>query len=350
MFKNHLDMIGRNETASKKAKFWQSYVRSLKGSDDIRAPESAYRPKSAFRPLSSFPEFTSTWPLSRSIYDDPSHAAERITVPGYRYLPIHRETYGYSPRDIYPRSLDRYRPSYYVPKKYQSALFDHSRAWQEHLDRMTELDARYPSRYGLLLKDRALPAGVVSTGNSAPDSLKGIEYEPDNKPPFGGRRSRSPTRFDRSSVPRGGSLPPNAGRHFSPGLFDDEFFSPDEDGTVFGGSRYDRGVSPTPVKTRLLPPRENEIAYDLDGRPIYSPARGRSASPLHDLLNPSKYLPISAIARDPWWWDAVPSLRPYDPYLSWGKSPFFLRDSYLSPVKRTYLWHKHPARPLATVR
>lgn len=31
MFKNHLEMIGRNETASKKARFWQSFVRSLKG-------------------------------------------------------------------------------------------------------------------------------------------------------------------------------------------------------------------------------------------------------------------------------------------------------------------------------
>lgn len=31
MFKQHLEMIGRNETPSKKAKFWQSYVRSLKG-------------------------------------------------------------------------------------------------------------------------------------------------------------------------------------------------------------------------------------------------------------------------------------------------------------------------------
>lgn len=31
MFKNHLEMIGRNETASKKAKFWQSFVGSLKG-------------------------------------------------------------------------------------------------------------------------------------------------------------------------------------------------------------------------------------------------------------------------------------------------------------------------------
>ena len=31
MFKSHLEMIGRNETPSKKAKFWQSYIRSLKG-------------------------------------------------------------------------------------------------------------------------------------------------------------------------------------------------------------------------------------------------------------------------------------------------------------------------------
>lgn len=31
MFKQHLEMIGRNETPSKKAKFWQSYIRSLKG-------------------------------------------------------------------------------------------------------------------------------------------------------------------------------------------------------------------------------------------------------------------------------------------------------------------------------
>jgi hypothetical protein len=31
MFKNHLQMIGFNETPNKKAKFWQSYIRSLKG-------------------------------------------------------------------------------------------------------------------------------------------------------------------------------------------------------------------------------------------------------------------------------------------------------------------------------
>lgn len=31
MFKQHLEMIGRNESPTKKAKFWQSYIRSLKG-------------------------------------------------------------------------------------------------------------------------------------------------------------------------------------------------------------------------------------------------------------------------------------------------------------------------------
>jgi hypothetical protein len=31
MLKNHLDLIGRNEPIQRKAKFWQSYVRALKG-------------------------------------------------------------------------------------------------------------------------------------------------------------------------------------------------------------------------------------------------------------------------------------------------------------------------------
>lgn len=36
MFKQHLEMIGRNESPSKKAKFWQSYIRSLKGNKKKR--------------------------------------------------------------------------------------------------------------------------------------------------------------------------------------------------------------------------------------------------------------------------------------------------------------------------
>uniref|UniRef100_A0A0A9X335 Ferredoxin-dependent glutamate synthase 2 n=1 Tax=Lygus hesperus TaxID=30085 RepID=A0A0A9X335_LYGHE len=103
---NHLDMIGRNEPIQRKAKFWQSYVRALKGTDDIRAPEATHysrypSSRGIFRPiLDTFP----SWPASKSIYDDPIAACDRMSVPGYRYLPISRETYGLSPRNIYPHN------------------------------------------------------------------------------------------------------------------------------------------------------------------------------------------------------------------------------------------------------
>lgn len=35
MFKNHLAMIGYNESPNKKAKFWQAYIRSLKGKQQV---------------------------------------------------------------------------------------------------------------------------------------------------------------------------------------------------------------------------------------------------------------------------------------------------------------------------
>nr|CAD7447930.1 unnamed protein product [Timema bartmani] len=137
MLRNHLDMIGRNEPIQKKAKFWQSYVRALKGTDDMRAPERiSSRPRSLFHPLSSdFPELGS-WPYSKSIYDDPSTANERMTVPGYRYQPVSRETYGYSPRNLYPRSA--YYPSY-----------DSNKPWADHLKRLADIDRFYPSKYPL---------------------------------------------------------------------------------------------------------------------------------------------------------------------------------------------------------
>ncbi|KAJ8719627.1 hypothetical protein PYW08_011802 [Mythimna loreyi] len=269
MFKNHLEMIGRNETPSKKARFWQSFVRSLKGSEDIRA-EERYRPTRR----SVFPELLSTsYPYSKSIYDDPIGAAERITVPGYRYLPVHRETYGYSPRPIYshnyPRSLDSYRPIYHVPRRVRRGVdpFDAHKAWQDHLDRLTAIDRLYPSRYGLYLKDRAYPITDLSTPISTPlqpKSLKGIEYEPDSKPHWG------------------------------------------------------------------------------TGAPLYN-AGGLRRRPWADIFNPSPSLPISAITRDPFWYD-WPELRPI---ARWDRSPSYIRDSYLSPVKRTFLWDKHPIRPLA---
>ncbi|CAD7092668.1 unnamed protein product [Hermetia illucens] len=342
MFKNHLEMIGRNETPSKKAKFWQSYVRSLKGSDDIRAHDS---PKiRSWRPWSAYVD---TPPNFRSIFANPETPAERITSHGYRYLPVHRETYGYSPRPIYDHHYSRTIPL---------ANYDVERAWNEHLKRMSEIERRYPSRYGLYLKD--WPNAVVPQ-----------EYEPEDKPlfaesarassvppirPFSRARSSSPF-LDRL---RASSVEPGLDSHFSKSDSDTPLAprrlrasSLDRVGSLeldLLFSKYDRLLdyrshSPTPVKPGRWAPREPEVAYDSDGLPIYHGAFRRNN--FDSLLNPSPRLPITAITRDPWWWD-IEDLRPYRLY-PYRALPPYLRDSYLSPVKRTYLWDKHPIRPFA---
>lgn len=56
------------------------------GSDDIRAHETHKWDRRPFAHL----------------FEDHEIPHHRILVPGYRYLPVHRETYGYSPRQIYP--------------------------------------------------------------------------------------------------------------------------------------------------------------------------------------------------------------------------------------------------------
>lgn len=77
------------------------------------------------------------------------------------------------------------------------------------------------------------------------------------------------------------------------------------------------------------------------GAPLYT-AGGLRRRPWADIFNPSPSLPISAITRDPFWYD-WPELKPL---ARWDRSPSYIRDSYLSPVKRTFLWDKHPIRPL----
>jgi hypothetical protein len=75
-------------------KFWifsQRFSFPLTGSEDIRAHE---RPTEYRRPF--------------LLYDEPDTAAARIHTVGYRYLPVHRETYGYSPRPIYPHHYPHY--------------------------------------------------------------------------------------------------------------------------------------------------------------------------------------------------------------------------------------------------
>ncbi|XP_046383481.1 uncharacterized protein LOC124154042 [Ischnura elegans] len=250
MFKNHLDTIGRNEPIQRKAKFWQSYVRALKGTDDMRAPEGSSRPRSIFRPLlSDFPTFSSkldTWPYGQSIYADPTQPYDRIHVPGYRYLPISRETYGYTPRNLYP---DRYRPGYY------------SKAWEDHLRRMANLDSLYPRRY-------------------APDPLT-----------------------HHLSYPKSRDL----------------------------------------WKPKPAAPKEKEVAFNYAGQPIYTKG-GITRRPLIDLYKPPVWAGLAV--RHPWWHE-YPELRPFDSPYAWLHSPFYLRDSYLSPVKRTYLWTHHPIRPFS---
>ncbi|KAF2900281.1 hypothetical protein ILUMI_05903 [Ignelater luminosus] len=318
MFKNHLEMISRNETASKKAKFWQSFVGSLKGSEDLRAPEGVYsgKPRGIFRPVSDFPTYSSTWdtwPYGKSIFDDPAHAAERVNVPGYRYDPLHRDIYGYSPRKIFPHNygyspLDRYRPVFHVPKL---RPFDAEQAWQDHLARKAERERMYPRVFDHF-------------HTTYPFSRYPLYLVHSKRPQLPADEKYDPHRAWLDHLDRLNDLDRLAG--LFPKLW-----------------------SPTPIKVGDFGPRPGEVAFNYFGQPIYTRG-GLSPSKLlwSDLLNPSPYLPMSAITRDPWWW-THPALRPYSPYSSWGKSPFYLRDSYLSPVKRTYLWDKHPIRPFAAL-
>ncbi|KAF7991384.1 hypothetical protein HCN44_002946 [Aphidius gifuensis] len=241
-FRSNLAMIGRNEPITKKAKFWQSYVRALKGTDDMRAPEHTHRPRGLF---SDFPELRSStsWPYGKSIYENPLHASDRINVPGYRYLPVHREIYGSSPRQLYPH---QYKP---VERFTSAKPFDADKAWNDHLDRLADIDRSYPSQSSLL------------------------------------------------------------SRHKSPALTTKPLFD-------IHGKVLDSPLSSFP---------------SLLGRKNF-----------FDLLEPSPTAPISSFNRDPWWY---PSYAPYIPSYAQLSSPFYLRDSYLSPVKRNYLWSRHPLRP-----
>ncbi|XP_011311309.1 uncharacterized protein Mf isoform X3 [Fopius arisanus] len=239
-FKSNLAMIGRNEPITKKAKFWQSYVRALKGTDDMRAPEHTRRPRGIFS--SDFPELhSSSWPFGKSIFDNPLHAADRINVPGYRYLPVHREIYGYSPRQLYPH---QYKPV----ERFSAKPYDADKAWNDHLDRLADIDRLYPSPSPLLARHKR-PA--LST-----------------KPLFDIH-----------------------------GKLLDDFF--------------DTYPSRLPRKT------------------------------FFDMLEPSPSAPVSAFTRDPWWY---PCYAPYIPsYAQWSTSPFYLRDSYLSPIKRQkYYYYSQP--------
>ncbi|XP_065355294.1 uncharacterized protein Mf isoform X4 [Calliphora vicina] len=320
MFKNHLEMIGRNESPSKKAKFWQSYIRSLKGSEDIRAHET---PR-ASRPYSSYLDAPATY---RSIYDEPATANERVQSHGYRYLPVSRDTYGYSPRAIYDHHYSRTIP----------ANYDAEKAWNDHLKRMQEIERRYPSRYGLYLKDKP----------TTPNALVPLEYEPEDKLLQElNKARRSPTPAP-SRYRRAGSEPyvppptylnraPSAAR--APSMFDR------------APSVFDRATSLAPFTRPLFRASSLEPLDELFARlPIFHP-RNR----FRDMLEPNPNAPISAFTRDPFWWDMddLAPIRAHSPFraTSVPRGGSVARDSFLSPVKNRYLWTRHPVRPLTPHR
>ncbi|KAK9721319.1 Myofilin [Popillia japonica] len=229
MFKNHLEMIGRNETASKKAKFWQSFVRSLKGSDDIRASDSI-RPRSLFRPLSDYPEFLSTWPSASdhaassdrsAIIPNSSphgHTASRSTTIQSRLLIASP----YQATDtIHFIVTHRYRPVYHITKL---KPFDADKAWRDHLDRVSKREpsvfhTTYPfSRYPLYLvySKRPAPPTPVDPHRDWLDHLDRMGL------------------LDRLS------------------------------------NLWPRYSSPTPIKPSEWAPRPSEVAYNYAGQPIYS--------------------------------------------------------------------------------
>ncbi|XP_055622811.1 uncharacterized protein LOC129766311 [Toxorhynchites rutilus septentrionalis] len=84
MFKQHLEMIGSYEPISKKARFFNTYLKSLKGSQDIVAKEKQRLYSSSFE--------------GSSIFNESKHAVERINSPGYHYNPVSKDTYGVTPR------------------------------------------------------------------------------------------------------------------------------------------------------------------------------------------------------------------------------------------------------------
>jgi len=96
-FRQHFDMISMHEPVQRKAKFWTSYVRALKGTEDMRAEEGSVSRRRP-RPFSEMPDlFPSIFDESLGLCDDP---ASRIRAAGYRYQPVSRETYGHTPRAI----------------------------------------------------------------------------------------------------------------------------------------------------------------------------------------------------------------------------------------------------------
>jgi len=92
-FRNHFDMISMHEPPQRKAKFWTSYVKALKGTEDIRANDDLGTARKKTRPMSAMPDiFPNFFDDVRTPFSE--KATSRVNEPGYKYLPVSRDTYG----------------------------------------------------------------------------------------------------------------------------------------------------------------------------------------------------------------------------------------------------------------
>lgn len=127
-------------------------------------------------------------------------------------------------------------------------------------------------------------------------------------------------------------------RATSPFLKDTTPFIPE---TPVPSAYYPRSYYTRPYSRSVTPSLQVPSYSYGEGLPLYANRLG-PRRPYSDLYNPSPYIPISAVTRDPWWYD-INGLRPYSSY---PRYPSALRTSYLSPVKNRYLWTRHPMRYL----
>ena len=106
-----LDLYTAHIPLTQKASFWSNFVSSLKGSQDLRAPEEPrirnWHPSIVETLPNDFPDLKHEFgKLESQMFDRPRRggsvaptpvlpdAHERIFTVGYNYLPVHTEIYG----------------------------------------------------------------------------------------------------------------------------------------------------------------------------------------------------------------------------------------------------------------
>jgi len=109
--KTHLDLYTQNSSLTQKARFWCNFVSSLKGAQDLNAPDEftmrVQHPSIVQTLPEDFPDLKHEFSkLESQMFDKPRKRAsepltpvlpdahDRIYTPGYRYNPVHTEIYG----------------------------------------------------------------------------------------------------------------------------------------------------------------------------------------------------------------------------------------------------------------